>query len=164
MRNATCGEVCSCFLLSQLHQRVLVTQWDCDLPCESPWLGQVRWSIWKKAMPAYGSLTQGWRSSKTSDQRWNLRLALADAFVPRNFIILQSPNQLSAGLGTVPRLLQCCSLTWKLRRQPSSVVCGGADPGAVQDQIIASCPAVTPLAEGQEGRAQKHRVQLWGRV
>lgn len=55
------------------------------------------------------------------------------------------------GLGTLPHLLQRCALTWKSRCQPGCVVCGGADPGDVQDQITASCPAVVPLAEGQEG-------------
>lgn len=65
-------------------------------------------------------------------------------------------------LGTLPRLFQCCALTWKWRWQPGCVVCGGAGPGDVQDQITASCPAVMPLAEGQERGAQKRRAQLRG--
>lgn len=96
MRDVTCGEVLSCFFISQLHQRVLVTQWGCDLPYQTPWFEQVRWSTWNKAMPAYGLLTQGWRSSKTFDcvgPKANLRVALDEDFVPRSFIILLSPDQ-----------------------------------------------------------------------
>lgn len=84
-----------------------------------------------------------------SDLRWNLGVALDDDFVPRNFIILLSPNQQSHCCWyTVSLSLALCS---HLEVEVPAWLCGGADPGAVQDQITASCPVVTPLAEGQEG-------------
>lgn len=102
-------------------------------PVKAPRLGQVRWNSWNKAMPACGSLTQGWRSSKT-------------------FYFVLSPNQQSHrpwhAASLAPAL--CSHLEVEVPAL-QRVVCGGAAPGDVQDQISASCPAVGPLAGGQEG-------------
>lgn len=121
MRDAICGEVYSCFILLSctkgVFERVSVYR-----PClvKAHGLGRGGGARWRKAVPAWGSVTevlekQG-KPLSIEDLRQNLTAALEDDFhVPRNSAS-SSPHSC---LGTRPRVLLRCLLSWKQRPQPS---------------------------------------------